>query len=323
MSFDLRIQFLGLCAYVPEDGARMHVLLPLMNHSHMGEEGLHRGRSGAGGGVHAHQDASSFRDGADLFTGRPADNDDDKSRENDRHYPGLMYDRAYRTPNQVDLMRQYQYEHLDGRFLDLSSLSTAEGLDTRLTSELPDLKDVSEPVPPELVQGPPHGSLAARVTMAHGALTRYALGAAFHLTSITERTRMTWETEWTIRGIEGHVDSNGVACLPPLVLQGPTLRDKFELPALYPVRQTIHLTIFNAVSSVFPPNGALYKVPKPLQKTDHFLAYHELSRPRAPVRKPVAAEEMDVEVYGEVPKPVGKHIPGVVCVQVQTRLADG
>lgn len=323
MSFDLRIQFLGLAAYVPEGDTRMHVLLPFMKHHTDLNARPSDGHHGGHGGVHAYQDVSSFRDGDDLFVGRSAAAADEKKQDDkDRHYPRVMYDLAYLQANQPELMRHYELVNLEGRVLDLSGLSTGEGFESRLTHELPELEPVSERVSPQLVRELPKGRLAGRVTMAAGALTRYALGASFHLSSISQSTRMAWETEWTIRGIR-EVDENGAPSLPPLVLQGPDEGNAFVLPRLYPVGQTIHLTIFNAVSTVFPPKGALFRIPIPTESTHHFMAYHGLSKARhQPPRKPVAADLTEVQVRGDVPKPVGPHLPGVICVQVKTRLAD-
>jgi hypothetical protein len=234
-----------------------------------------------------------------------------------------MYDLAYLTPNQPELARSYELVDFEGRVLDLSGLDTGdEGLEPRLPNELPNLQNVSEPVSPRLVQELPNGRLAGRVTMDKGALTRYALGASFHLDNISVSTRMAFETEWTIRGIRPQIDAAGNPHLPPLVLQGPNDGDQLPLPPLYPIAQTVHLTVFNAVSTAFPPRGALFRVPKPVESTHHFLAYHGLSRARHdPPRKPVAADVVDVVVRGDVPAPIGPHLPGVICVQVQTRLA--
>lgn len=314
MTIDLRLRVLGLCAYVPEDSARMHLLLPHMNHAGHGE---HRG--GSGGGESDHDSAVlPLRDGpARMLAGPTAG-----ALDPDRHYPRLMYDIAHLRPNQSEFERHYEVVTLEGRVLDLTGLQSAEGFEPRLPRELPDLKDVSEPVPTLLVRELPKGRLGGRVTMSRGALTNYALGASFFLNHISTSGRMAYETEWTIRGIEAQFDSSGNPHLPLLLIDGPEDGDRLTLGPLYPIAQTVHLTIFNVVSTAFPPDGALFRVPRPTESTRHFLAYHSLSSAKHnPPRKPVAAPVVDVLVRGDVPKPIGPHLPGVICVQVQTKLA--
>lgn len=313
MTIDLRLHVLGLAAYVPEDGAKMHLLLPFMRHADH-PAAPHGDTPGVSGNAFA-----PLRDGTPFIpmTAAAAAADDPE-----RHHPRLMFDLAYLTPNQPELARSYELVNFEGRVLDLSGLDTgSEGFEPRLPHELPDLHSVSHPVPRQLVTQLPNGRLAGRVTVDSGALTRYALGASFHLNDISVSTRMAFETEWTIRGVRPEPDENGVPRLPPLVVRGPGAADELALPPLYPIAQTVQLTVFNAVSTAFPPRGALFRVPKPTESTHHFLAYHGLSRARHnPPRKPVAADVVEVPVRGDVPTPVGPHLPGVICVQVQTRL---
>ena len=334
MSFDLRIRFSGLMIWVPEPGHSMHVLLP-STHGH-----VHGGGAATnGGGVHGHEydrRAGVGRDAAVLassrFSTREAGFDRVTFRESETrtsraaaaavetHFTRIIYDAAYEKPGQTQLSRTYVMVDLEDRVLDLTGLSTSDSVNLALPDELPSLDNVAHPVDPALVSQMPDHRVAARVTMDAGALTQYDLGAALHLESADKAQRMTSGTEWTIRGIASRmpVSMGGVEYLPGLVLRGPEHAQENSLPNLFPISNTIHLSIFHTISSEFPPKGRLFQ---PSNERDaHFSAYYGVCPPVHGVRIPERADDLPLVVRGDEVKFNEKTVPSAICVQAQARL---
>lgn len=263
MSFDLRIHFIGLALYVPEDGKAMHVLLPsTAGHVHEAEET----DSGDGEGhVHPETDTgteteSATRDGdvqpsADAYAadadveadGYPAEEEEGEAGTRDEHvhphaeapatttkvedhHARIVFDKAYLDPKATQLAREYVMLDLQGRVLDLRGVlsSTPPPLNDVLPDELAPMDRVSDGVPRDLVTKLPDARLAGRVTMDAGALTDYSLGALWRLNGGNPQ-RMTLDTEWTIRDIQSTTTVAGVvvACLPERVL--PSAADAADL----------------------------------------------------------------------------------------------
>lgn len=350
MSFDLRIHFNGLMMWVPEGDGMMHVLLPdTSGHSHSPTPV----EDPKGGGVHAHQHdghggtatvpagngngaaAPSAKGAAPAVNGAAAaaKKDAGAAAATNRissalapvahppHFARIVYDAAYEQPNQKQLSRRYKMVDLTGRVLDLTGIATTHGFCGCLPDELPSLDGVAERVPVELVRELPDHRLAGRVSMDAGVLSTYELGALFNFGGKDQPQRMTFETEWTVRGIASRMSASrgGAEFLPGPALQGPTPAQEARLPNLFPIADTIHLIVFNTVLSELPPRGTLFDI-KAQGRDDHFGAYFGICKPlRGGIVKPVAATRVNVEVEGALP-PRGPQIPGAICVQSQGKL---
>lgn len=288
MSFDLRIQFMGLAMYVPEGESTMHVLLPATERHACGGEDGHARHAGV-----------------------------------EPHYSRIVYDEAYERPGQTQLSRRYRMIDFEGRVLDLTGLPTGEGLDVRLTDELPSMDAVARPVPRALVRGMPNGRLAGRVALDAGALSHYTLGATFHLDDETRSQRMTTQTEWTVRGITARLPESegGWEVLPEAPVQGPAEGEVSALPRLYPIGQNIQLMVFNAIASEFPPDGPSFRIERAPTDADHFGAYYDICAPREGTGFiPTSAEPVLVQVQGAAVEPWGGQLPGVTCVHARATL---
>jgi hypothetical protein len=329
MSFDLRIQLLGLAMYVPEGETLMHVILP-----RHGGPALVEGKDSNRGGVVGLEHEPHHGNGAIAKpcpeppqTPSPVSvQPPHQHTDEDRHFPRLMYDIAYEKPNQTRLSRTYRLLDLEGRVLDLSGLPTSEGIEAKLSNELPSMDAVAEPVPRAFVQEMPGSRIAGRVTLQSGALTRCALGAAFHLNDSTKASRMAWDTEWTVRGIPSLVsdDRGDLPYLQQLLIRGPLEHERSWLPTLFPIGQTIHLTVFNAIRSAFPPKGETFDIQRPNDPAAHFGAYYSICPPKTDntLIVPSPADPIPIDVLGDQLEPGDDgQLPGVICVQVQAPLA--
>jgi hypothetical protein len=294
MSFDLRIRFVGLAMFVPEpakkapDGeveqpARMHVLLPAgeldpPHHPPHDHHGAGNGGPVSGRGEHGGHPApgnGATPGGTQQQGGR---------RHHERHFARVAYDTAYETENSADITRELKLVSLEKRTLDLVGLS-GEGLDPSLPGEICQLSAVAGELPPGVVGTSPGPGLLGRVTMDAGVLSDVGLGAFFKF-GPRGAERMTTRTEWTIRGIPGDR-------LPGLALRGLNGEPDDVLPELFPVRQTIHLVVFNAPRSEFPPNGEFH-VNQPEKPADHFELYYNLY-PTEPGDVPQSADVGEID----------------------------
>lgn len=206
MSFDLRIKFAGICLFVPQpaagqEGARMHVLMPKVEHQHHG---------GHGGGVIS------------------------------EHLPRLLYDRAYEQPGSSNFTRELACVPLDRLALELGGLSS-DGFTPALPAEVASLEEVAGRVPPARVSDHPGTEVAARVTLRQGRVTYYPAGLQAKLRAKEEFRRMTANVEWTIRGIPGEylprqvlkgLDGGPGATLPELYPMGDVIHlEVYNAPA--------------------------------------------------------------------------------------------
>lgn len=342
-SFDLRIHFVGLMMWVPEDGTAMHVLMPSTEgHNHGGGGGEGGGGVAGTGGVHAHQhhlsghpaapsaaaDARLARAAAEVMSALAAMAEApaplmaalDRSKETTPlHFVRLAYDVAYENPESTQLLREWEMVDLTDRVLDLTGLQSADGFDTNLPDELASLDRFANPVDRTLVQQLPAPPIAARVTMKSGVLSDYEVGAPFTFESPDEPQRITPVTEWTIRGIP--VPANKSNPLESLVIQGPGEKQEHRLPPLYPIGQTIHLTVYHMVSKEFPPHNLRFR-PEAREDDDHFEVYFKVATPRtAAPPPPRKAAGLEIPVRGARVKENDKQIPGSICGQAKASLA--
>lgn len=306
MSFDLRLHFTGLMTWVPE-GNLMHVLLPSTG------EHTHTEGGGEGPPEHEHDPAPGGP--------TPIKKEEEDEEKIEPHFARLVYDAAYGLPGQTQLVRSYKMVDLTGRVLQLTGLATTEGFTPHLTDELPALGDVAGPIPASRVVGLPTPPLGARVTMDAGALTDYELGAHFDYAGKEEPQRMTFGTEWTIRGIASRsMEHGGAAFLPRLKLLGPGEGQEELLPPLFPIGQTIHLTVFDTVATEFPPDGPFFNVAGEGRDL-HFGAYLDLCADRRPGdQRPRATTGKKVHVEGAKVTLNGPQVPSGICVHAKAQL---
>lgn len=333
MSFDLRIRFAGLMMWVPEGQSAMHVLLP-------STEGHDHSAHSNGGGVHAHDFETarsvassanpraaagpvSFRPGGGhaLLTRMSAEAPAAAAEAIPAHDARVVYDAAYKHPDSTQLTRDYALVDLSKGVLELTGLPTDNGICMHLPDEIPSLARIAEPVPREMVRGAPGEHVAGRVTMDAGGMTFYELSAALLLPGQDTPQRMTAGTEWTLRGIRSRKDTaaGGMEYLPELIIRGADGTEVDRIPELYPIANTIHLTVLHAVSSQFPPKGPAFAV-EATEDDPHFSAYFELCPAR--IQGDLTAREatgISVTAHGK--KPTGPERPGAICVQARNVLA--
>lgn len=289
MSFDLRIQFVGLMLFVPEDGKRLHVLMPF----HEGHEN-HGGAAAPGAGHPGHPGGGA---------GKPS---------RDRHYARLVWDRAHEDEKSQQMSRQLMFVTLERRVLEVIDLVKTPDLDSDLPDEIPHMSRVAGEVEHKWVREFPAGALLSRATFDTGALTHCENGAPFYLGDAT--TRMTSRTEWTIRGIEGESLDLGA-------LISDESGAHPDLPPLHPIGQTITLTVYNALAGDMPRLGGHGPVAD--DNARHFVAYYDLcTRPgERPVPRALLKAE-EILVFGDhVVVDEHQSGTGLTCVQAQAKLA--
>lgn len=286
MSFDLRIHFVGLAVFVPEDTNYMHVLLPAANHVHEGAEVIEK------------HFARVIFDEAYL---------DPTKHQLSRKYRHIDIEGRELNLSGVPVADS----NLDTRLPDeLPALDPVAGpLDPALVSGVLD----------------PH-VLTGRVTVDSGAMTFCGLGAAFHFTDLITPQRMPVRTEWTVRGVTSRKSpaDGGMAFLPEIPLVSSTLPAK-SIPELFPIGQTIHLMVFYAIAKEFPPKGEDFDIPQPgpEERAEHFPAYYDLYPGMSTTRHIIptpASSGIDVEVSGEFVDEDGEQTPGMTCLQAKATL---
>lgn len=240
MSFDLRIRFTGLMMWVPEGEKAMHVLLPATP-EHV---------EGGGGKLHEHPE-----------------------EEMPPHFARLAYDAAYELPRQTQLSREYVMVDLKRGDLDLTGVTSSDGIEVRLPDELASLDAVAQPVDRKFVEGDLDPALAARVTMHAGAVTDYDVGIAFKFPSSHAR-RITPSTEWTIRGIAPATE--GPEGLDGLVVKRAGGDE--PISKLYPIGGTIHLMVMHLVAEQSLPHDRRFN-PCSHVEDEHFHMYYEIAEP--------------------------------------------
>jgi hypothetical protein len=193
------------------------------------------------------------------------------------HGVRIEYDAAYETPGSTRLSGERRVVDLDARVLDLTGLSARDDSAPRLPEELPRLTDPAGRVSAPLPGTPLDQTLAARVTMDAGRFQRHT-PPMFSLPGGPSRDGQI-RMEWTIEGIT--VDGDEDAVLPGRALLGPDGTPRERLPDLFPIGETIHLTVFNADPEPVPrPEIAPDADVSPRQ---HFAAFYP---PGSPPRQP-------------------------------------
>jgi hypothetical protein len=333
MSFDLRIHFVGLVMWVPDGKTAMHVLMPSTMALDGGDMGTGGGGRHAGHSEDRHADTTpreepispeSIADWARVATeaitvlAAAAENPAALvKKESHQHYVRLAYDTAYTKEGSTELTRDWVMVELANRVLDLTGLSSPDGIDTRLPGEIASLDSFADPVKRNLVEKLPTPPVAARVSMKAGALSDYELGAPFTFVDSDEPQRITSVTEWTIRGISSPAD------LEKLVIRGPGEKAVTTLPPLFPIGQTIHLTVYHMVSKEYPPHNRRY-IPEAGKNDDHFDSYFDVALPREGGTKPSPPKKSpgkELNVLGDQVDEEGKHNPGSICGQAKASLA--
>lgn len=341
-SFDLRIHFVGLMMWVPDGETAMHVLMPgTEGHSHGGRGGGGSEGGATGGGVHAHQhhvsghpappseaaDARLARAAREMMAALSTVGDSTPtflaaSEAADKmplHFVRLAYDVAYEDPKSTQLLREWEMVDLTDRVLDLTELQSSDGFVPNLPDELASLDTFASPVSRALVDQLPASPVTARVTMSSGVLSDYEVGAPFTFENPDEPQRITPVTEWTIRGIP--LPDEGSNPLEKLIIRGPGENQGQKLRPLYPIGQTIHLTLYHMTSKEFPPHNLRFR-PEALDDDDHFEAYFQVAKPLAaapPPPRKIAGQEILVRGATVVEK--DKQAPGSICGQAKASLA--
>jgi|GEM_PF-2846529 len=346
-SFDLRIHFVGLMMWVPDPAGAMHVLMPSTEgHDHGGGGGGTGGGATPGGGVHGHQhhvsghparpspaaDARLAKAAKEMMAALTAAADApapltamDKTDKSDKkattpmHFMRLVYDVAYENPKSTQLEREWEMVDLTGRVLDLTGLPSAGGFVPNLPDELASLDAFANPVPRTRVEQMPAPPVAARVTMSSGVLSDYEVGAPFTFENAEDPQRITPVTEWTIRGIP--LPDDGSNPLEKLVIRGPGANQEHGLRPLYPIGQTIHLTLYHMVSKEFPPHNLRFR-PEALSDDEHFEAYFRVATPLTKTPPtPRKFDGMEIPVRGAKVVEDDKQDPGSICGQAKASLA--
>lgn len=267
MSFDLRIHFTGLVMFVPDD------------------------RIPASKKLHVLLPSTAHHPDTDPM----------------RHFPGLAFDTAYRNPNSIRPERKYDFVSLEGGLLNLASLPATPGIHLDLPAEIASLETVAKRVEKKHVDDPVAHPLAARVTLATGALTDCALGASYALGLVSQA--FTDHAEWTIRGIESKV--GGDPGLPKMALGNGQ-----ELPNLFPIGDTIHLGVVNVVFSEFPPDGVDYVIAEVKGPATHFEMYYEVCPPIGGTIIPQRGQPLLVQKGVGWPTKGSPQSPGATCIGV-------
>jgi hypothetical protein len=242
MPFTLRVTFTGLCLFtLDRSPGRFHAVL--INY---GEE---NGGGDAGHAGHA-----------------------------PRHFPRLVYDKAYETRGSAALARRLACPGLDGTELRIDDQGDA--FRARIPREVADLDEVAGvgTLDRRYVGANPGPAVIARVTTNIGGFTR--IGPSPRLTADRGRPDawprpMTNRLEWTIADIPGDELSHWTL----LGLNGAGAR---ALPTLYPIDGVIDVWIFNAMMTELPPAE-----PAPAGRrgdpADHFDGYFPLFPGTTPV----------------------------------------
>jgi hypothetical protein len=311
MSFDLRIRFEGLVMWVPEGNKAMHVLMPLVadHKHHVHKSPQHSGEGSDTGGTEHHSGEQ-----------HPRDNEE----EIPEHLVRVVVDRAYLEEGHKQLTRELYMVDLAGRVLDLTGLSL-DGIEMTVPDEVPSLDSVAIPLDPASVKGKPVAPVAARVTMDAGAVTNYDLGLPFAF--LGQDRRITGVVEWTIRRIETRKPAakGGALCLRGSQVLAPEAGRR-HLPDLFPVGNTIQLTVMHLVESEFPAHAERFNRTA-MDPDSHFDAYFDLANPKGRRPKPpepVDAPEIDVEgdeVLGFAR--VVARVPLSICGHSKVSLASG
>ena len=183
------------------------------------------------------------------------------------HSARLVYDTAHTAQGQTAFRRELACPSLEGFALDLRGLSRGS-IGTELPDEFVDMGAIpgGGKVGPTLVGSEPGTSVTSRITLDAGHLTAYELGILWRFRNAAPQP-MTWRAEWTIRGIEGDR-------LEARKLESLHGNDPESLPELFPIGETIHLSVYHVLPRDLP--GAREAPIAGLPTADHFRGYYRL-----------------------------------------------
>lgn len=245
MSFDLIVNFTGLCMFVPEDDALMHVLLPTIPESMDHGEG--EGMTGPAMGPH-------------------------RAR--------VIYDMAYTDPRSVEVIGEWDRKELAHRMLDFSWLggrvrdgsgNLGDVYNPNLPKELLDFNYITgQSIDRTLVADKTPGErLLARVTFGSGAVECYEPGALWEIEDDPPTARkMAWWIKWRIADIRGdRLD---------LALEGLNGGQGAATQALHPIDGEIELFVYHVPPEQLPPNAYIPPEPSPGTPPGHIHAFFEL-----------------------------------------------
>ena len=184
-----------------------------------------------------------------------------------KHYARLVYDTAYEVSGATQLARRLACEKLERVALVLPVAPGGPKL--VLPDEIIDVDAAAgRPLPLGLLDPDPGADLACRFTLPAGAVTAYELGNHFEFGAAPSR-RMTWEVEWTIRGIPS--DRLEWSLLPFGAGSSPV-----ALQTLYPIGDTIRVRVYNVTCRFLPMDmGPIDAEP---EVAHHFAGYYSLYR---------------------------------------------
>jgi hypothetical protein len=256
MPFTLRVRFTGLCLFtVDRPAGRLHAVL--INYG--SENG---GGHTAGGAEHM-----------------------------PRHYPRLVYDKAYETKGSTALARRLACPALNGSELRIND----HGSPFRpfIPSEIADLDEIAgvgalnrrhvDPNPPPTV--------IARVTTNVGGFT--GIGRTPHWTAAQGKPAawpraITNRLEWTITNLRDDA-------LDYWTLVGLDGSKGKAPPTLYPINNLIEVWVFNAMMSELPPADPA-PAPTPGEPAAHFDGYFLLFPGTTPVIPTLEIPEPDEDL---------------------------
>jgi len=240
-----------------------------------------------------------------------------------RHYPRLVYDKAYEREGSTALARRLACPALDGSVLRIDDRGDA--FQPVIPREIPDLDEIAGvgPLDRRYVGPNPGTAVIARVTTNVGGYTR--IGLTPRWTANQGRPGawprpMTNRLEWTIADIPddalGHWTLAGINGAPGR-----------PLPTLYPIGGVIEVWIFNAMMSELPPADPA-PAPRRGDPAEHFDAYFALfpnAPPSIPVLDEIPEPEVDPIPYPSDCKGQGasmlESIHSTRCIGAQVRLA--
>ena len=185
------------------------------------------------------------------------------------HHARLVYDVAYLT-GAPGLARRLDCVPLEGGYLEILSPGA---LNAAFPREVVSLDPIMSPerLPRSYVSDAPGPLVSSRVTLASGAVSNYEVGAHFEVGEVSAR-RMTWQLEWTVRGIE----SDRLALdLRPFTTQEDEPSPPVPPRELFPIGDTIRLFVYNVTCQDLPPLRLMDDFPVGAE-VEHFKAYYQL-----------------------------------------------
>jgi hypothetical protein len=185
------------------------------------------------------------------------------------HDARLLFDGAY-VLGASELTRTLECRVLDRQAVRLLQPSGGAALD--LPGEIVDLQQTlgKRVAPNKLVETPPP-VVKSRITLAGGAVTDYEYGAAFDM-PYHKGIPMTWQVEWTVRGIADSALKWELVSLDTAVVTE-------VLPPLVPIGGVVHVFVYHVITDELPgANPApVVIVPNVGDPADHFAAFFDVA----------------------------------------------